>query len=319
MPKPVNVQTINRHTTLIDVEMRGLSGAAAVYLVQGAERSCLIDAGTRAEAPRLVKSLTRLNAFPPDMIIITHAHHDHAQGMPTLRKAAQDRGKSIEVLASADCIPLLADPTYNEVFDNGPYEGIENVGPLQKGDTVNLGEVSLTILDLPGHSEDHIGILDGANRNLFVGDALGLNVGGIFLPPFVPPAWDPEAFRSSVGKVLQIGYETLCLTHFGCLRGHEAQEFPEQALAWTETWWRLFQDNDNRLDKADDLFEMVMRDIGPGVPDLELVTPAQRGQAGVEGPDNDQMPPPGEIFMRGFVAKLAMGYRMFQEKQAGKS
>ena len=36
--QPSEVQRIDQHTALIDVGMRGLAGAATVYLKQGAER-----------------------------------------------------------------------------------------------------------------------------------------------------------------------------------------------------------------------------------------------------------------------------------------
>jgi len=135
---------INENTTLIDIGMYGVAGITAVYLIEGAKR-CLIDGGTRTEAPRLVKTLKELDAFPPDIIIVTHAHYDHAQGIPILRKEAARQQRSIEVLASHEAIPLLEDPSFNAAFDAGPYEKISDVTPVKEGDTVDLGGIALSI------------------------------------------------------------------------------------------------------------------------------------------------------------------------------
>jgi len=34
------------------------------------------------------------------MIVATHAHYDHAQGIPNLRRAASKKGREVEVYAS---------------------------------------------------------------------------------------------------------------------------------------------------------------------------------------------------------------------------
>jgi glyoxylase-like metal-dependent hydrolase (beta-lactamase superfamily II) len=146
--------------------MYGVAGAAAVYLIEG-DKKCLIDGGTRTEAPQVVETLRELDAFPPDIIIATHAHYDHAQSIPILRKEAARERRRIEVLASQKAISLLEDPSYNEVFDAGPYEGIQDVTPLREGDTIDLGGITLRIYEVPGHSKDHIAILDEKNRDIF--------------------------------------------------------------------------------------------------------------------------------------------------------
>ena len=123
---------LNDNTTLIDIGMLGIYGVTAVYLVRG-KKTCLIDAGTRANAPRLAMLLRELDAFPPDYIVVTHPHWDHAQGIPRLRSAALAQNKKIEVLASQDAIPLLADRAFNDLFHTGPYDSILDVTGVKEG------------------------------------------------------------------------------------------------------------------------------------------------------------------------------------------
>jgi len=180
---------INDNTTLIDIGMMGVAGVTALYLIED-EKKCLIDGGTRTEAKRIINTLAEMKAFPPDVIIITHSHWDHTQAIPTLRREAARQGIAIEVLASEAAIPLLADQSYNDVFESGPYENITDVKALKEGDVVELGKTALQIYEAPGHHKDHIAILDRSNKNMFVGDSIGYKIGDdTFLPPFMPPFW----------------------------------------------------------------------------------------------------------------------------------
>ena len=263
---------INDNTTLIDVGMQGVHGITAVYLIQGA-RKCLIDGGTRTEAPLLVKNLKALDAFPPDLILTTHPHWDHAQGIPWLRKEAASLGKKIEVLAGKDALPLLADASFNDIFGKGPYESIQDVTPVQEGDTIDLGGIILRIYEVPGHCRGHVAILDEKNRNLFVGDALGGKPGDqFFFPPFMPPTWDPDAYLASVEKLKQLPYQTLCLAHFGCIYGDEARNILDESLKNYQRWWQWYGKHADRLSDTDYMLKMMRQEINPVIPEIKPVT-----------------------------------------------
>ena len=309
---------LNDSTTLIDTGMYGVAGVAGVYLVEG-ERSCLIDAGGRTEASRIVKTLKGLQAFPPDMIIVTHAHFDHAQGIPMLSREAAKQREEIEVLACEASVPLLADASYNECFDAGPYESIGDVTPLKEGDVLDLGGISLRIYEVPGHTADQIAILDEKNWNLFVGDAIGDKVhDDAMVPPFVPPAWDPEAYRASIDKLKGLDYETMCLAHFGLIYGDEAKGILDEALQTCETWWRLFEDNADRLDDVDYLSEVVMREIKPSLPELAVLSPKIKLMLGMATAWSKlvgkEPPVVGEILLHEILGMLAKGYRSYTDQ-----
>ncbi len=305
---------INANTTLIDIGMEDVHGMTAVYLVQGA-RKCLIDGGTRTEASRLIDLLGKLGAFPPDLIVVTHPHWDHAQGIPRLRETASWQGRNIEVVASHAAIPLLADPAFNDVFGGGPYESIQEVSPLQEGDTLDLGGVTLRIYDVPGHCRGHIAILDEVNHNLFVGDALGYKVSDdIFLPPFMAN-WEPDAFLASVDKLRQVPFETLCLAHFGCIGGVEARSILDEAVETYHTWWRFYERHADRLDDTDYLLKAMRQEINPGVPVLKPLTFKARGllnlaltAASVTGRKTAMV---DKLAFGEMLGWLATGYRMY--------
>jgi len=263
---------VNEHTELIDLGMYGFRGITALYLIEGKKR-CLIDGGTRTEAGRLIKTLRAMGAFPPDMVIVTHPHYDHAQAIPAMRLAAARQQKRIEVLASRDAIPLLADASFNTVFGPGPYEAITDVTPLDDGDTIDLGGITLRVYAVPGHCTGHIALLDEQTRNLFVGDSIGNKIGDhTAIPPFMPPTWDPDAFRTTIGTLKRLDYQSMCLAHYGYIFGNEAKTVLDEAVATCDTWWELFDRNAGRLDDSRFIASVVMKEINPAIPDVNPVS-----------------------------------------------
>jgi glyoxylase-like metal-dependent hydrolase (beta-lactamase superfamily II) len=243
---------INNDTTMIDINMMGVPGVTAMYLIESGKK-CIIEGGTHTENRKIVRQLKDLNFFPPDMIIVTHSHWDHTQAIPLIMKRAEKEGKKIEILASAAAIPNLKDQSYNEVFGVGTFENIEaDVVPLKEGDTVDLEGITLEIYETTGHTNDHIAILDTKNKNIFVGDAIGDKVAdNVFIPTFMPPYWDKEAFFNTINKLKKIDYKTLSLTHFGCIYNAEAKTILDEAVSVYEKWWNLYEENVDKLDDMD--------------------------------------------------------------------
>ena len=258
---------INEDTTLIDIEMLGVPGIFSMYLIESGKK-CIIDAGTETEAQETLNKLKELNAFPPDMIILTHTHWDHTQAIPFLCQEAEKMGKKIEILASAPAIPHLRDQSFNDAFGMGPYNNIENdITPLKEGDIVDLEGITLKIFEIPGHINDHIAILDEKHNNIYVGDAIGDKVlDNFFLPPFMPPYWEKEAYFNSINKLKNIDYDALSLAHFGYIYDDEAKSILDESVSVYERWWKLLEEN---VDKLFDLAYMKDTIIQKVIPNFE--------------------------------------------------
>ena len=317
----VNIARVNEHTSLIDFELYGIREAGAVYLVR-AGKTCLIDAGTRAEAKVIIRKLDAIGAFPPELLVLTHSHFDHTQGLPVLCREARKRGRKIAVLASGRAIPHLSDQSWNEVFDDKhPYEDLIGVTPLADGQVLDLDGLALEVIDLAGHCADDIGLYDPGNKTLFVGDALGTRIQNVVtIPPFMPPFWDPDGFRRAVDRLRRIDYERICLAHFGPLEGDEARRFVEDAIPTYETWWNLFRraDQEGRLDDVGYLKEALSVEAGIVLPDLELSKASMRVMLGlvntfkrVLGQEPVQV---AEVQMEAIVGWLAQGYRICEAR-----
>ena len=270
---------INPDTTLIDFGFSDVFGVGGVYLIESG-KTCLIDSGTATGAPRIIKKLKELNVFPPDYILLSHSHWDHCQGVPLLREKAMKEQKSIQVLASEAAIPLLADQSFNTVFHaKERFQNIEDVGSLKEGDTVDLDGILLKIYTTPGHTKDQISILDEKNKNLFVGDTIGMKVANnAFLSSIMPPFCNKDDFHSTIQKLKQIDYNTISLAHFGCIYDNEAKSILDEAQTIFNQTWRIFESAEQK-DKLDDInyiYQVIMQEVKPTIPEFELQKTSMR-------------------------------------------
>ncbi|MFX1517994.1 MAG: MBL fold metallo-hydrolase, partial [Promethearchaeota archaeon] len=263
---------VTDNITLIDFHYEGVAGVGGVYLIE-AGKNCLIDSGSRDGAPHIIKTLKELNVFPPDIVIITHSHWDHSQGLPLLRKKAQQEQKSIEVYASEKAIPLLEDQSYNEVFKERHFENIRDVSPLKEGDIIDLEGVTLKTVDVPGHSKDHIALLDEENKNIFLGDSIGIKIGdNAFLSPIMPPFWNKDDYYTTLEKLTQLPFDSACLDHFGYIYGDEAKSILDESRKVTDQEWQIYEiaEENDKLDDLDYLADLFMKKLNPIIPELKI-------------------------------------------------
>jgi len=311
---------INDSTTIIDTELFGVEAIQSSFLIE-AGRKCLIDTAIHENAPILVRKLRELNAFPPDIILLTHSHFEHSQGVNHIRREAKKEGKAVEVRASLEGISLLEDQSYNEVFDpKGTYENITDVVPIKEGEYVDLEGLKLEMFDVPGHTKDSLAIFDEANGNVFVGDSIGLKTGvKAFIPPFMPPMWDTDSYYDSIDKLRQIDFDGVCLGHFGFIYGDEAKNILDDSISAFEGWWNIYEDVDRlgRLDEADYIVSRLKEELGIQVPDFKLLKTGQRfmlGMMNTLGGLLGRSPiTVGDMMLKDNVAVwLAQGYRIYK-------
>jgi glyoxylase-like metal-dependent hydrolase (beta-lactamase superfamily II) len=169
---PVDVRHLPA-LTIAKVAVGPMSNNAYLLRCTATGEGLLIDAAN--EADRL-RELIRLDGPPVASIVTTHQHRDHWEA---LEEIADDAGAAVFAgEADADALPVAVEQRLNH------------------GDTLTVGDVSLEIIGLRGHTPGSVAVLyrdpEGINH-LFTGDSL--------FPGGVGRTTNPDDFTSLVNDV----------------------------------------------------------------------------------------------------------------------
>lgn len=223
-------------------------GTVNCHLILGPQGCILVDTGLPGSAPKVAKALRRhgLSFADIKLIVITHAHVDHAGSAGELRALS---GAPIVAHKGDLCYytrekEMTFCPTgwFGRLFlktglIRQPYAPF--VPDILLTDDMNLDLMPYgfagTVKHTPGHTEGSISIAL-AGGNAMVGDliASGVLLGGLvrtghaIRPPFEA---DPHATAKALQKLLDSGMDTFHMGHGGPLHSCEVHAHTLRLLA----------------------------------------------------------------------------------------
>jgi glyoxylase-like metal-dependent hydrolase (beta-lactamase superfamily II) len=169
-------------------------------------RAAIVDPG--GDLPRIRSAIDQLKV-EPEKILLTHGHIDHA-------------GVAAE-LADALSLPIEG-PDEGDAFllDNLVEQGkrfgmadVRNMKPtrwLVEGETVSIGDLTFSVLHVPGHTPGHLVFVNAAARFALVGDTLFQ--GSVGRTDF--PYGSPEQLIAGIkDKLLPLGDDVTILPGHG--------------------------------------------------------------------------------------------------------
>jgi glyoxylase-like metal-dependent hydrolase (beta-lactamase superfamily II) len=169
------------------------------YLIVGNRRAVMFDAGS-SERPAGSKSMRQVAALytdTPIMLILSHFHYDHIGDASSFE----------------DGVTLIDRPEIRAGVTNGFYtiSALESVdaeapplevaGFIADGDVIDLGNRTLDVLNLPGHTTESILLIDRARNQTFAGDFVYKHLGGIVA---FAPASDLPPYKANSDRLLQL-------------------------------------------------------------------------------------------------------------------
>src|SRR5262247_3244187 len=212
----------------IDTRMAGHEKITAGYLIR-AERPCLVETGTAPSAPVVRDALGGLGIGPGDLatVVVTHIHLDHAGGVgdiagmfPRAEIVVHERGA--RHLADPSRLMASARQVYGDALDAlfgklAPTPA-ERIRAVEERGSVDLGGGrSLDSHYSPGDAKHHVGLIDSASGDLYVGDAAGVFVPetGDMRPASPPPDFDLPLALESLRLFAALAPARLLFSHFG--------------------------------------------------------------------------------------------------------
>lgn len=193
------------------------------FLIDG-EKRILVDPGHYHLFDHIRDELSGLSLSPEDieMVIITHGHPDHMEGV----KIFQETDALIAVSsAEMEFIKTVA-PHYGEIL------GIPEFEPgvlLQEGD-LKIGNLNFEVIHTPGHSPGSVCLYWPDKKTLFTGDVVfDQGIGRTDLP-----GGDGEKLRESIRKISRLDVDYLLTGHGDIVVGKEAVK---QNFKTIEDFW----------------------------------------------------------------------------------
>lgn len=233
----------------IDTQMAGYPGITAGYLIRS-DRPCLVETGTAPSAPLVRDALASLGVGADDLatVVVTHIHLDHAGGVGDIARmfpAAQVVVHELGARHLADPSRLMASArmVYGDELDHlfgelAPTPA-DRISTVEQTGVVDLGGGRrLESHYSPGHAKHHVGLIDSASGDLYVGDAAGIYIPetGDQRPATPPPDFDLRVALDSLRMFAALRPARLLFSHYGPVdRVPEALDRSAQELnVWTE-------------------------------------------------------------------------------------
>ncbi|MFI6603144.1 MBL fold metallo-hydrolase [Nonomuraea sp. NPDC050536] len=223
-----NITALGGDVYEIDTKMAGYAGITAGYLILG-DRPCLVETGTSTSAPVVRDALAALGVGPDDLatVVVTHIHLDHAGGVgdiagffPSAQIVVHEKGA--RHLADPSRLMASARMVWGDQLDTlfGEMSPTESERIVALGDTgaIDLGNGrTLSSHYSPGHAKHHVGLIDSATGDLYVGDAAGVYLPqtGDVRPATPPPDFDLDTALNSIALFKALGPQRLLFSHYG--------------------------------------------------------------------------------------------------------
>ncbi|MDI7258867.1 MAG: MBL fold metallo-hydrolase [Thermodesulfobacteriota bacterium] len=212
---------------------------SGVYLLEGKDGSMIISGGMSYIVPDL---LGQFKEFGIDenrikKILILHSHFDHVGIIPFFKRRYPEieiygSERAWEILKMGKAITTINEFSWN-VSKRMGKEGVHstydldwendiNGKTIREGDKIDLGDLKVSILEIPGHSSCCIAAYVPELRALFPTDG-----GGIPFDQTIVTSGNSNytRYQESLERLKALEVEYYCADHYGYVIGEEAGKF----------------------------------------------------------------------------------------------
>ncbi|OEH94230.1 MBL fold metallo-hydrolase [Bacillus solimangrovi] len=245
-----------------------IEGRTGTYVIHDEELT-IVETCASPSVPYIIQGFEDLGLKLEDLrwIIVTHIHLDHAGGAGLLL----EKCPNAKVIVHPRGYRHLSNPTkliagaravYGDKFDQlfDPIVPIPEEQLIAKddGETLSIGDRTLTFYNTPGHANHHFSIHDSKSNGIFTGDTIGVhypqlreNNLNLYLPSTSPNQFDPEAMLASTKRIEELGVDRIYFGHYG------VSEEPHEVYRQIREWLPLFVEAGEMAVTQTDDFETI--------------------------------------------------------------
>jgi 2-aminobenzoylacetyl-CoA thioesterase len=217
---------------------------SCVYLLKGAEEFALLGGGLAYIVPDIIKQLKSFNIEEKKIkrIIILHSHFDHCgivsffkRRWPWVSITASARAKELlnkpkvmESISSLNQILLTEHKLVKQDKDIWIEFGRINIDDVVKdGDILSCDDLSMEVMEVPGHSSCSIAIYVPQEKAMFASDAGGIPFGDKI---FTAANSNFDKYQESLQKMARYEIEVYLTEHFGARTGSDGRHFLQRSM-----------------------------------------------------------------------------------------
>lgn len=233
---------------------------SCVYILDGNAEYALIGGGMIHIVPDVIEQLSALNIDEKKIkrIIILHSHFDHCGIVSFFKK----RWPWAKVTASLRARELLSTPKVVETIEflnqmllaeYGLEEKIKDLGiesygidveeVVAEGDVFSCGDLSLEVIDVPGHSSCSLSVYVPRERAMFASDAGGIPIGDKII---TAANSNFDKYQKSLEKMAGYKIDVFLAEHFGARTGDDARNYLQRSIDSARATRRILEESYSR-------------------------------------------------------------------------
>ncbi|MBW1840905.1 MAG: MBL fold metallo-hydrolase [Deltaproteobacteria bacterium] len=258
---------------------------SCAYVLRGKGEYALLGGGMTYVIPEVVDQLKEFEIDEKKIkrIVILHSHFDHCGMVPFLKR----RWPWARITASSRAKELLSTPRIIESIDKLNTAVLTEYGMerltedpalafgaiavedvVKGGDLLSCGDLSMKVIDVPGHSSCSIAVYVGQEKAMFASDAAGIPFKNRI---FTAANSNFDKYQKSLEKMGEYEIDVILAEHFGARTGDDGRDFIKNSIVSAEetrdileTSYARLRDVEKCTDEVTDaLMERLPEDFMP--------------------------------------------------------
>jgi glyoxylase-like metal-dependent hydrolase (beta-lactamase superfamily II) len=231
-------------------------GESGTYYLEGKNGAIMINGGLSYILPDVLRQMKEFGLDPAKVtkFLMLHSHFDHAGIVPYFKRTYP----KIEVLASTAAWNIFAMPKAITIMNSFSQLSAGQTGTAEalkaydvewrdditgtivgEGSKIDLGGVTLNILETPGHTNCSVTAYEPDLKALFPSDAAGIPYRDLLFPSMNTNA---VQFLESLEKMKPLSVSIFCADHYGYITGDEAATVIDKSIEEGHKWKAYLED-----------------------------------------------------------------------------